>query len=119
MQPSAGAATLDIVMNNAQQTLPERFAWHRTPAGYDLRLDDVPIAEIRTLNTGLVLRMLVQGGDMAPFEMAVRCEERAIGWATQWTRQRAGMLCRFVDRQRARVSGDTDAMDTVPLAVAV
>ncbi|WP_146081705.1 hypothetical protein [Pseudoxanthomonas sp. KAs_5_3] len=110
---------MDIVMKNAQQTLPERFAWHRTPAGYDLRLDDVTIAEVRPLNTGLVLRMLVRGGDIAPFEMVVRCEERAIGWATQWTRQRAGMLCRHVDRQRMDVALPSLVVETTALAVAV
>lgn len=110
---------MDIVIKNAQQTLPERFAWHRSPVGYDLRLDDVPIAEIRALNTGLVLRMLVQGGDIAPFEMVVRCEERAIGWATQWTRQRARLLCRLVDRQRTQSCSAPDTPDAAQLAVAV
>ena len=106
-------------MKNAQHTLPERFAWHRGATGYELRLDDVLIAEVRPLNAGLVLRMLVQAGDIAPFEMAVRCEERAIGWATQWARQRAGMLCRHVDRQRAEALTAPAAIDVAPLALAV
>ena len=95
---------MDIVMKNAPHALPERFVWHRTHEGCELRLDDVAIAEVRPLNAGLVLRVLVEAGDIAPFEMAVRCEERAIGWATQWARQRAGMLCRHVDRQRTAAS---------------
>ena len=106
-------------MKNAQHALPERFAWHRGPTGYELRLDDVPIAEVRALDAGLVLRMRVQAGDIAPFEMAVRCEERAIGWATQWARQRAGMLCRHVDRQRADAMAVPRAVETLPLAVAL
>lgn len=110
---------LDIVMKNAQHTLPERFAWHRSPTGYALRLDDVLIAEVVSSDGGLVLRMRVQAGDIAPFEMAVRCEERAIGWATQWARQRAGMLCRHVDRQRAEAAIAVPDIDVAPLAVAV
>jgi hypothetical protein len=110
---------LDIVMKNAQHTLPERFAWHRTPAGCELRLDDVLIAEVRPLNAGLVLSVQVRTGDIAPFEMAVRCEERAIGWATQWARQRAGLLCRHVDRQRAEMLIAAPARDPAPLAVAI
>lgn len=106
-------------MKHAQHTLPERFAWHRSPTGYALRLDDVLIAEVTPLNAGLVLRVLVQTGDIAPFEMAVRCEERAIGWATQWARQRAGMLCRHIDRQRAEAATAAPVMDAAPLAVAV
>lgn len=105
-------------MKNAQHTLPERFAWHRTSAGCELRLDDVLIAEVRPLNAGLVLSVLVQAGDIAPFEMAVRCEERAIGWATQWARQRAGMLCRHVDRQHAEAAIAAPVMAPA-LAVAV
>lgn len=103
-------------MKDAQHALPERFAWHRGPTGYELHLDDVTIAEVRPLNAGRVLRMLVQAGDIAPFEMTVRCEERAIGWATQWARQRAGMLCRHVDRQRAQAAGSTRPLDVVPFA---
>lgn len=106
-------------MKNAQHTLPERFAWHRGPTGYALRLDDVLIAEVASAQGGLVLRMLVQAGDIAPFEMVVRCEERAIGWATQWARQRAGMLCRHVDRNRTEAVIAPPVIDVAPLAVAV
>jgi len=106
-------------MKNAQHALPERFAWHRDPAGYALYLDDVVIADVRPLNAGLVLRVHVEAGDIAPFEVAVRCEERAIGWATQWARQRAGMLCRHVDRQRADPALPSRAAESAPLAVAV
>lgn len=106
-------------MKNARHALPERFAWHRTPAGYELRLDDVLIAEVRPLTSGLVLSVRVRAGDIAPFEMAVRCEEHAIGWATQWARQRAGLLCRHVDRQRAEATLPPPVVDTAPLAVAV
>ncbi|EIU2890751.1 hypothetical protein L4O69_006525, partial [Pseudomonas aeruginosa] len=45
---------LDIVMKNAQHTLPERFAWHRSPTGYALRLDEVLIAEVASSDGGLV-----------------------------------------------------------------
>jgi hypothetical protein len=111
---------MDIVMKNAPHALPERFVWHRTPEGCELRLDDVAIAEVRPLNAGLVLRVLVEAGDIAPFEMAVRCEERAIGWATQWARQRAGMLCRHVDRQRtAALAAQAREADAPSLALAV
>ncbi len=111
---------MDIVMKNAPHALPERFVWHRTPEGCELRLDDVPIAQVRALNAGLVLRVLVEAGDIAPFEMAVRCEERAIGWATQWARQRAGMLCRHMDRQRTVASAaPAREADTPSLALAV
>lgn len=111
---------MDIVMKNAPHALPERFVWHHTPEGCELRLDDVAIAEVRPLNAGLVLRVLVEAGDIAPFEMAVRCEERAIGWATQWARQRAGMLCRHVDRQRTAASAAQAREADVPsLALAV
>ena len=48
---------MDIVMKNAPHALPERFVWHRTPEGCELRLDDVAIAEVRPLNAGLVLRV--------------------------------------------------------------
>ena len=89
-------------MKTASHVLPDRFTWLRTEAGHDLCVDDTVIAEIRPLNAGLVLRVLVDMGDIAPFEMAVRCEERAIGWATQWARQRANLLCRHVDRQHAQ-----------------
>ena len=47
---------MDIVMKNAPHALPERFVWHRTHEGCELRLDDVAIAEVRPLNAGLVLR---------------------------------------------------------------
>lgn len=90
-------------MKTASHVLPDRFTWLRTEAGHDLCVDDTVIAEIRPLNAGLVLRVLVDMGDIAPFEMAVRCEERAIGWATQWARQRAGLLCRYVNQHRPRV----------------
>ncbi|WP_313494872.1 hypothetical protein [Pseudoxanthomonas mexicana] len=111
---------MDIVMKNAPHALPERFVWHRTHEGCELRLDDVAIAEVRPLNAGLVLRVLVEAGDIAPFEMAVRCEERAIGWATQWARQRAGMLCRHVDRQRtAAAAAQAREADAPSLALAV
>ena len=87
-------------MKKASHVLPDRFTWLRTETGHDLCVDDTVIAEVRPLNSGLVLRVNVDMGDIAPFEMAVRCEERAIGWATQWARQRAGLLCRYADRQR-------------------
>lgn len=90
---------MNIVLKTSSPALPDRFAWHRTDAGHELRVDDTPIAEVRPVNAGLVLRVLVDMGDISPFEMAVRCEERAIGWATQWARQRAGLLCRYADRQ--------------------
>jgi len=89
-------------MKPATHVLPDRFAWHRTDMGHDLRVDGTTIAEVRPLRDGIVLRVLVDMGDIAPFEMAVRCEERAIGWATQWARQRANLLCRHVDRQHAQ-----------------
>ena len=67
-----------------------------------------------------MLRVLVEAGDIAPFEMAVRCEERAIGWATQWARQRAGMRCRHVDRQRTAASAaQAREADAPSLALAV
>ena len=50
---------MDIVMKNAPHALPERFVWHRTPEGCELRLDDVAIAEVRPLNEGLVLRVVL------------------------------------------------------------
>lgn len=99
---------MNIVIKTSPHVLPDRFAWHRTDAGHDLRVDDTTIAEIRPVNAGLVLRVLVDMGDISPFEMAVRCEERAIGWATQWARQRAGLLCRYADRQPAQVQRGVD-----------
>jgi hypothetical protein len=106
---------VNIVMKTAPHVLPDRFTWLRTEAGHDLCVDDTVIAEIRPLNAGLILRVRVDMGDIAPFEMAVRCEERAIGWATQWARQRAGLLCRYADSQRPVVPQLVDA----PLALAV
>lgn len=100
-------------MKTASHVLPDRFTWLRTEAGHDLYVDDTLIAEVRPLNARLVLRVRVDMGDISPFEMAVRCEERAIGWTTQWARQRAGLLCRYADRQRP-VPQTQDA----PLAVA-
>ncbi|KRA53295.1 hypothetical protein ASD77_00945 [Pseudoxanthomonas sp. Root65] len=91
---------MNIVMKTSAHVLPDRFTWLRTDAGHDLYVDDTLIAEIRPVNAGLMLRVCVDMGDIAPFEMAVRCEERAIGWATQWARQRAGLLCRYADRRR-------------------
>ena len=93
---------VNIVMKTAAHALPDRFTWLRTEAGHDLCVDDTVIAEIRPLDAGLMLRVLVDMGDIAPFDMAVWCEERAIVWATQWARQRAGLLCRFVDQHRPR-----------------
>ena len=87
-------------MKTASHVLPDRFTWLRTDVGHDLYVDDTLIAEIRPVNAGLMLRVRVDMGDIAPFEMAVRCEERAIGWATQWARQRAGLFCRYADRRR-------------------
>lgn len=84
-------------MKTATPALPDRFAWHRTDAGRELRLDGTPIAEIRPLRGGIVLRILVDMGDITPFDMAVRSEARAVGWATQWVRQRASLLYRYVD----------------------
>lgn len=90
-------------MKTAPHVLPDRFTWLRTEAGHELCVDDTVIAEIRPLNAGLVLRVLVDMGDIAPFEMAVRNEERAIGWTTQWARQRAGLLRLYVDQRRPYV----------------
>jgi len=92
---------VNIAMKPVSHILPDRFAWHHTDAGHDLCVDGTTIAEVRPLRDGIVLRILVDMGDIAPFEMAVRCEERAIGWATQWARQRANLLYRHADRQRA------------------
>lgn len=87
-------------MKTAPHVLPDRFTWLRTATGHELRVDDTIIAEILPGDDGMVLRVLVDMGDIAPFEMAVRNEERAIGWTTQWARQRAGLLCRYADQRR-------------------
>ena len=99
-------------MKPVSHILPDRFAWHRTDAGHDLCVDGATIAEVRPAPDGALLRVLVDMGDVAPFEMTVHDEERAIGWATQWARQRAGLLCRYVDRRRIQ-----DAPAALALAV--
>ena len=53
---------MNIVIKTSPHVLPDRFAWHRTDAGHDLRVDDTTIAEVRPVNAGLVLRVLVDMG---------------------------------------------------------
>lgn len=90
---------MNIALKTTPHVLPDRFAWHRTDAGHALCVDGMPIADVGPQSDGIVLRVLVDMGDIAPFEMAVRCEERAIGWATQWARQRANLLYRYAEQQ--------------------
>ncbi|WP_334178242.1 hypothetical protein [Pseudoxanthomonas sp.] len=100
---------MDIVMKTAALALPDHFAWHRTDAGHDLCVGGMTVAQVHGQQDEFVLRILVDMGDIAPFDMAIRCEERAVAWVTQWACQRAGLLDRYATRQR------TSAGDSAPV----
>lgn len=98
---------MDIVLKKATRALPDRFAWHRTDAGNALCVNGVTIAEVHSQQDDFVLRILVDLGDIAPFDMASDCEERAVGWVTQWACQRAGLLDRYANQQRVTARDST------------
>lgn len=80
-----------LAMGIELPNLPGGFRWERAETGLDIMFGDCRVLTIRMQRAGWMIDLHV-ADEGQPDGVAAVSEERAIGWATRWVRERPDHL---------------------------